>query len=468
MTAAHRVVVVGGGVAGLASAWLLRQQARERGLDLTLTVLEAGREPGGHTRSDVIDGYVCERGSNGFLDNEPATLDLIEQLAMSGRVVAADQRAAKRFVFHSGRMHELPTTPFAFLRSDIVPLKAKLRMALELGVPQKRDDRDETVHDFGSRRLGEGFATYLLDPMVSGIFAGNTRELSLAAVFPKMANLERDHGGLFRALFFRTVERLRQGGPRGGGPAGPAGSLHTFREGMGELTDKLAAELADELRLDSPVTAVVQEGGRFRVQGAGESRLVDGVVLACPAHAAASVVSDLSPPTAKALGAIPFAPVIVACQAVALDQLARPLDGFGVLVPRSEGLRSLGTLCSDRIFPGQAPEGQRLLRTLVGGAHDPSVLDLGESELLTGIEKDLQRLFGLRGAPRLLRRYRHSHAIAQYTVGHLDRVAQAERLEADLPGLTFTGASYRGVSVNGCIKDAFRVADRVLGQLAST
>ncbi|MBW2457707.1 MAG: protoporphyrinogen oxidase, partial [Deltaproteobacteria bacterium] len=234
MTAAHRVVIVGGGVAGLASAWLVRQQARQRGLDLTLTVLEAGREPGGHTRTDIIDGYVCEWGSNGFLDNEPATLDLIEQLGMSRRVVAADQRGAKRFIYHSGRMHELPTTPVAFLRSGIVPLAAKLRMALEIGVPKKRDDRDETVHDFGCRRLGEGFASYMLDPMVSGIFAGNTRELSLAAVFPKMAALERDHGGLFRALFARTVQRFREGGPSGGGPAGPAGSLHTFEEGMGE------------------------------------------------------------------------------------------------------------------------------------------------------------------------------------------------------------------------------------------
>jgi len=337
---------------------------------------------------------------------------------------------------------------------------------MEPFIPARRSGDRETVREFGERRLGRTFARLMLDPMVSGIFAGNTRELSLAAVFPKMAALERDHGGLFRALFAKTVQRLRSGGPRGGGPAGPAGSLHTFREGMGELTSQLAEELGDVVRLEAAVRAVTHEAGRFRVVTPCASIEADAVVLACPAHAATAIVGELSQPTSAALAAIPFAPVTVACQAVAVSDLDRPLEGFGVLVPRSEGIRSLGTLCSDRIFPGQAPEGQRLLRTLVGGAHDPAVQGLGEGEVVAGINRDLERLFGLRGQPRLLASYRHRHAIAQYTVGHLDRVAVTERLETELPGLTFTGASYRGVSVNGCIKDAFRVADRVLAQLA--
>ncbi len=465
MSAPHRVVVIGGGVAGLATGWLIDQQARQRGIQIALQVLEASAEPGGHTRTDVVDGFTCEWGSNGYLDNEPATLDLIDQLGMGDRVLAADQRAAKRFVYHSGQMHELPTKPGAFLLSDIVSVRDKARMALELAVPAKQDGLDETVYDFGRRRLGEGFADYLLDPMVSGIFAGNTRELSLAAVFPKMVALEQDYGGLFRALFAKGLQRLRGGGATGGGPAGPAGALHTFRDGMGELTTKLAVELGALLRTDAPVVSLGHDGGSFSVHLTGDTLEADAVVLACPAHAATDIVADLSGPTARALGEIPFAPVSVACQAIAVEQLARPLEGFGVLVPRSEGQRSLGTLCSDRIFTGQAPAGMRLLRTLVGGAHDPSVVQLSEAELLACVDADLDTLFGLRGRPQALRCYRHERAIAQYTVGHLDRVAVTERLEAELPRLSFTGASYRGVSVNACIKDAFRVADRVLAQL---
>jgi protoporphyrinogen/coproporphyrinogen III oxidase len=455
-----RVVVVGAGVAGLSTAWLVARQVRAAGQPLELIVLESLDHAGGATRSEQLDGYLCEWGVNGFLDNEPATLELVAELGMRERLVRASDASAHRFIFHTGRLHEVALSPVGFLASDIVPLTAKLRMALELFIPRRRDGADETVDEFGRRRLGEAFAQYLLDPMVSGIFAGNTRELSLRAVFPKMVEMEHEHGGLFRALVARTW-RARRARKKIGGPSGPSGVLHTFRDGMGELTTRLASDLGSELRLGLAARSLERTASGFRVHTERGPLEADAVVLACPSHAAAPIIADLAPEVAKAVGAIGHAPVDVVCLGYRLEDLARPLDGFGVLVPRSEGLRALGALASDQIFPGQAPAGHRLLRTILGGAHDPAIAELDQPALEATAEHDLGVLFGPTAAPRFRRVIRHARGIAQYTVGHLERVAAADRLAGELPGLYFTGASYRGVSVNGCIKAAFGVAEQI-------
>ena len=460
MTQPARVVVVGAGIAGLSTAWHVVTQAMRRDRALELTIIEQRPQPGGSTRTDHVDGYLCEWGPNGFLDNEPATLELVRELGLAERLYRASDAAASRFIYHSGQMHEVPLSPPEFLTSDIVPLSTKLRMAMEVFVPSRREDHDETVYEFGQRRLGHAFATLLLDPMVSGIFAGDVRELSLRAVFPQMASMERQYGGLFRALWAKKWQ-ARRTGESVGGPSGPRGTLHTFRGGMGELTDTLATRLEAHLRLSATVVAVEHHDGGFRVRTDSEDLDADAVVLACPSFAAARIVTGLAPEVAQALDDIHHAPVDVACFGYRHADIRRPLRGFGVLIPRSEGIRSLGTLLSDQIFPGQAPPHHELMRTIIGGAHDPGITKLSSDDLEATVQRDLQALFRVTVAPRFRRLIRHARGIAQYTVGHLDRVAKTEALEAELPGLFFTGASYRGVSVNGCAKDAVQVGRRV-------
>jgi oxygen-dependent protoporphyrinogen oxidase len=460
------VVVVGGGIAGLASGHLARELAGEHGAEIDLRVLEASDHHGGSTRTDHVDGYTCEWGPNGFLDNEPATLELVERIGLTGELVAADESSANRYIYHGGKMRRVPTKPPAFLVSDILPLSAKLRMALEVVVPARRNGADETVDSFGRRRLGGQFAEMMLDPMVSGIFAGDTTRLSLAAVFPKMVEMEREYGGLFRALIAKQRAAKREG-TTAGGPSGPNAVLHTFNGGMGRLTDRLAELVGDALELRSPVASVERgSGGRFRVVTACRTLDADAVVVAAPSYAAAAMIEDLDASVAAALSAIEHAPVSVVCHGHPKEHLGDPLDGFGVLIPRKEGVRSLGTLWSDAIFPGQAPPGKRLLRTILGGAHDPEIDGLDAEELHATAVGDHARVMGVRGAPEMRTEFRFTRGIAQYTVGHLERVEKSERLEEALPGLYFTGASYRGVSINGCAKDAFRVAERLVDRLA--
>ncbi len=452
------IVVVGAGVAGLSTAWLISEAARFQNRRINLKVLEAEGRHGGATRTDIVDGYICEWGPNGFLDNEPATLDLVKSLGLEGELVRASEASSRRFIYHTGKMRLVPMTPPAFLVSDIVSLAAKVRMAMEIIIPARMDGVDETVGSFARRRLGKSFAKYLLDPMVSGIFAGDIDKLSLRAVFPKMVEMEREYGGLFRALIAMSKE-AKKTGVKAGGPAGPSAILHTFRLGMGQLTDELASRLKPAIRVDAAALSVEQTDRRFKVRCQGEVHSADIVVLAVPSYAASEIIAGLSGDASRAAGEISYAPVDVMCCGYADEQLSDPLDGFGVLIPRSEGIRSLGTLWSDRIFPGQAPAGKRLLRTLLGGAHDYGIIKSGESELRQITQRDHLQVMGVRGEPLFARIYRHPRGIAQFNVGHIERVARLERLEQELPGLFFTGAAYRGVSVNGTAKDAYRVAE---------
>jgi protoporphyrinogen/coproporphyrinogen III oxidase len=452
------VVVIGAGIAGLATAYLIRRQAREQGREIDLTILESSPRAGGATRTEIHDGYLYEEGPNGFLDNEPTTLELVRQLQLEERLQQADQNANSRYIYHGGAMRNVPMSPPAFLKSDLLPISAKLRMALELVIPAwKANGRDETVYEFGKRRLGRSFATYMLDPMVSGIFAGNVRELSLAATFPKMVAMEAEYGGLFKALLAKKKESRRTGS-KSGGPSGPKGSLWTFRQGMGELTTTLINELQDTLVTSAAVLSINRDEDGFSIKTDDKSWQAETVVVAAPSWAAAQIIEDLSPPVSRALAEISHAPVDVVCQGFRDKSVPRDLRGFGVLIPRVEKIRTLGTLWSDSIFPGQAPNGFRLMRTIIGGACDPGIVKLTEDELQATVQRDLLRVMGISQPPVAQHIFRHPRGIAQYNVGHLARVSQSEKLESELPGLFFCGASYRGVSVNGSIKDAFRVA----------
>lgn len=452
------IVVIGAGIAGLATALYLRDWGRDAGREPRIRILEAQDTPGGATRTTIDEGYVCEWGPNGFLDNEPATLDLVERAGLTGELVKADENSANRYIYHGGAMRLVPSKPPAFLASDILPLPAKLRMALEPLIPAKRNGYDESVASFGKRRLGGTFARLMLDPMVSGIYAGNTEELSLEAVFPKMVAMEREYGGLFKALIAKQ-RAAKKKGTTAGGPAGPNAVLHTFKQGMGSLTARLAEMFADDLTIDATVRTIeTRNGGGFVVRTDSEAIEADMVVVAAPSWAAAEMIRDLSPDVAEAIGEIRHAPVDVVCHGHDEEDLGHPLKGFGVLIPRSEGIRALGTLWSDAIFPGQAPKGKRLLRTILGGAHDTGIESVSTGELHATAHNNHRQVMDVRGEPEFKAEFRHPRGIAQYTIGHLERVAASETLEQELPGLFFTGASYRGVSINGCAKDAQRVA----------
>jgi oxygen-dependent protoporphyrinogen oxidase len=470
-----RIAVIGGGVAGLATALNLLDEAERRQLDIAVTVFEKEEQPGGNLRTLRRDGWQLEWGPNGFLDNEPATLRLVRRLQLDEQLQRSSDAARRRFLLVAGRLQEIPTTPPAFLKSGLLPLPAKLRMAGEFFVPARRDlglaadrpETDETIAAFGERRLGKAFSETMLDPMVKGVFGGEATRLSLAAAFPRMVELENEYGGLFKAMI--ALGKKKKGQEKTN--AGPTGTLHSFRGGMAALIEALAAAVAADSRgrlvTGADVETLNRRGESWEITAGGTAHgPFDLVVDAAPAHAAARHLAGLDSEIAGSLQEIPFAPMAVVALGFDRSQVSHDLNGFGLLVPGKEKRDLLGALWTSSIFSGRAPAGKVLLRCMAGGAGNPAIMGLSDDELTRVICSELRPLLGLQGVPGMVTVIRHDQAIAQYVPGHLARLKEIEERLTGLPGLYLTGSSYRGIAVNACVKQAEALAPKILSPLA--
>lgn len=454
-----RVAIIGAGITGLAAAaWL----EIDHGVD-DLLVFDAGDRPGGKIHTEISDGYTVEWGPQGFLDNAPDTLELCHAIGLDGSLVRADESAAARFILRDGTLRAVPTSPAAFLASDVLPLGARLRV---LGEPfaRARPAGDESVFDFASRRIGPRAASILVDAMVTGVFAGDSRKLSLAATFPRMAAMEAEHGSLTRALMARMLQ-ARRGGRPSAGPAGPGGTLTSFEGGMVRLPRTLSGRLADRLHLGRAITGLERSPNGWRLTSESGDHGADAVLMATPSKTSARLLASTTAAAVEPLRAIETSPIAVVMTSYAdPEAFGKPVRGFGFLVPGGEKTEILGTLFCHCIFPGQAPLDHLLLRTMIGGSRDPEAVAIDDGALLARTRSALAGVLG--GDPEPGRHWiiRWDRGISQYTMGHLDRVAAAEAAARDA-GIELAGSPYRGVSVNDCIRQAraaaARIADRV-------
>jgi oxygen-dependent protoporphyrinogen oxidase len=457
---AVKIVVVGGGISGLATAYALHERSRDANQSNEIVVLEASEAIGGTIATTPSNGFLCEGGPNGFLDSKPHTLALIRRLGLSEQVLIASDASRRRFVMVKGRLHELPTTPGAFLRSGLLTLGGRLRVVCERWVGRAVTAEDETVAAFARRRLGTQAAQRLIDPFVSGVFAGDPEQLSLRATFPRLHELETEYGSLIRASSKLRKER----GPQEGGAAGPGGRLTSFSEGMGTLTNALARALGPCVQCKSPVVSVTRDSDRWTVvTAAGAIESVDCVILAIPAYRAAALLAPLDKALSEPLNSIPYASVAVVALGFHRDAVQHPLDGFGFLIPHQENRKILGCLWTSSIFPGRrAPDDHVLLRSMVGGARAGERVALDDASMVALVRAELDNLLGLEGDPALVHVRRYDRAIPQYTLGHLDRVEALEEACSQWPGLYVTGNALRGVGINDCTREAEEVAVRLL------
>ncbi len=479
---ATRVVVIGGGVAGLAAAYRVRGEAERRSVDIDLSLFEAGPRVGGKIRSYRDGDWLCEAGPNGFLDNEAATMRLVDDLGLRERLLRSSDASRRRFLLRQGSLVEMHMNPVKFLKSPLLSTRAKLRMGMEYFKPARRDSTDESVGDFGRRRLGREFTEVMLDSMVSGIYAGDVDRLSVGAAFPKIVELEQTYGGLFKGMLARQKERRQrlraakreaadrraqeEGAQDRPVQAGPSGVLHSFDEGMQVPIDALAAAVGDHcLRTECGVARIARDSHLEIHLTSGETVAADVVIVALPSLAAAEVLHELVPEATGALRGIELAGVHVVCLGYAADAVGADTDAFGVLIPRREGVRTLGSIFSSSTFTGRAPAGHLLLTNMVGGRHDPAANDLSDEELVAQVRDDLGRALRLQGDPAYARVFRWARGIPQYELGHLDRVARAEGAVSQVPGLYLAGNSVTGVSFNQCILAAENLAQRVFDDL---
>ena len=455
MSETTRIAVVGGGVSGLALGYALRERTRAAGANASVTVLEAEPHAGGHATTLREDGFVVELGPNAFLDRpaEPQTRALVAALGLDDRQVAASPSSRTRYIWFDGRLRRAPAGPPSLIASELLSVGARLRLLREPFVRPAPAGAEESVYDFARRRLGREVAERLIDPAIAGISAGDSRQLAVAAAFPALVEMERSHGSLVRALIAQ-----RPGRP----------TLRSFAGGMGTLTETLAARLGSALRCEARVASVAPAGGGWRVQlASGEALAFDRVALGVAANAAAALVRDFDDALAAPLAEIPFAGLAMVALAYRESDLPRPLDGYGYLVAGDAGLDTLGVVWESSLFPNRAPAGMVLLRAMLGGARRPEVADLPESDLVERARRELARVMGIRAMPARQWVRSWPRAIAQYTAGHLARVARARALAAG-HGLELFGTSYDGISFTAAIASAQCAADRLLGTPRTT
>jgi len=507
--AGPHVVVVGGGIAGLATAYRIWQLAQAGNRPLRLTLLESEPRLGGKILTDRLDHFIIEGGPDSFITQKPAALALCRELGLGDRVVGTNDAHKAVFVLNRGRLVPLPegvllvvpTQFLPFVLSPLISPLGKLRMGLDLFIRRPpalegpNGSRDESLASFIRRRLGREALEKIAEPLMAGIHVADPERLSLQATFPRFAEIERRYGSLIRGML--AARKRRSSSPDGQREAGKEGPRRpppgakttvfmTLQGGLLELVETLAARLeGTSLLTGCRVTQLAPsqpwEGGAGPAVGGKESSSpgtgwrvsledgrtmwADAVILALPAFAAADLVQDLDPTLASALRGIRYVTTATVSLAYRREECSHPLNGFGFVVPTPEARRILACTWTSTKFPHRAPSHHVLLRCFIGGAQREDLAEQEDAALETLAREELRDILGVTATPVLTRVYRWPRGNPQYDVGHLDRVAEMEAMAARHAGLFLTGSAFRGIGLPDCIAQGEATAHRVMAYL---
>lgn len=435
----NKVAVIGGGISGLSTAFLLKR----KGIDVA--VFESAATFGGNLQTIEQGGYTIELGPNSLL-RAPHSIELIRLLNLENDVVAAAPTAKKRYVLWNGKLRALgPTSLF----NGYFSFRTLAKLVREPFLRSKSPEH-ESLADFVERRLGKEILEKAVDPFVSGIHAGDPRDLSIRAAFPKLFEMERDFGSLIVGAFRGKRSKPDQTFPR----------TFSFRGGVRRLADRLVEALGEPaLRPGVQIETIEDRGfGKFEVHG----EEFDAVAVSTPAWAAAELIGSRDADLAKELASVFYPQVAVAITGFRSEQIGQPLDGFGFLIPSKEARPILGTLFISSIFADRAPQGRQLLTTFLGGAQRGKFLDsMSDEAVKETVIEQLADILKIQGEPELFHIKRWKRAIPQYRVGYEEVLAKCEIFEQENRGIFFCSNFYRGISVGDCIKNAFSTADRV-------
>ncbi len=471
---------MGGGIAGLATAFALQEMAGESGLSLTCTLIDADPHWGGKIVTHRVGELLIEAGPDSFLTQKPWALELCAKLGVSDRLMNTNESEKKAFVFSRGRLRELPEGLVVivpsklgpFLKSGLVSGPGMVRMALDLVLPAGQPAEDESLAAFFSRRLGREAFDRLIEPLMAGIYAGDGKQMSLRATFPRFHDLEQRHGSLIRGILAG-----RNAGRPATGPGTPTRSMFvTLRGGLGTLVDTLVAKVkagGATLMAGQKVTTLrVQADSRgrqgYELRLASDAVLsVDAAVLATPAYVTADLVRSLSPDGADLLSRIPYASTATVSLAYERAAVGSSVTGFGFVVPRVEGRALLAATWSSLKWDHRAPASKVLVRCYLGGVGRETMLNGDDDTLVQVVRRELLSMAGVSAEPLYTEVNRWPLGMPQYTLGHLERLTKIEKALGEHEGLYVTGAGYRGIGIPDCIKDGTETARRVIRQLST-
>jgi protoporphyrinogen/coproporphyrinogen III oxidase len=467
------VVIIGGGITGLAAAYSIQEQARKNGQSVAFVLIEADERLGGKIQTHQVDDFTIEAGPDCFIRQKPWASDLCLRLGLDDELMGTNDHQRKVYVLNHGRLAQLPdgvmlivpTRMMPFITSSLISWPGKIRMGLDLFIPPFRGDADESVGDFVRRRLGREALEKIAEPLMSGIHVSDPEEQSLLATFPRFRNIEKKHGSLIKGMLAERRNAARNHKPSVSPSKVPATIFVSLRSGLGKLVETLEAHLTDG-RILRGVRAVGLEqinGEMYRVSLEDGTQLdANAVVLATPAFVSADLLAGLTPRVSDALRAITYVSTATISLAFRKSDLHRPFMGHGLVVPKKEKRKISACTWTSFKFNNRAPDDNLLLRCFIGGPGHEDQVDLPDQEILELVRAELKDLLSIEAEPVLWRIYRWHKANPQYSVGHLDRVRAIHAQLGKLPGLYLTGSAYEGVGVPDCIHQGEQTAQKVM------
>ncbi len=479
-----RIIVVGGGVSGMAAAHRVVELAAAKGVPIDLRVIEAREQLGGSLVTNRHDGFLIEAGPDSFITQKPWGLALCKRLGLTDEIIPTNPACRRTFVVRKGKLHPIPEGFLLLAPSRIMPFvtsrlfswPGKLRMGLDLILPAKDhgQDGDESLASFVRRRFGREALERVAQPLVGGIYTADPEKLSLRATMPRFLEMEAEHRSLILGMRRGAKAMARAAKGRAKGQSVDSGARYSMfvslASGMSRLIDVLRSRLpGGSVRTDAPVTRLVQSGGQWQVFLAdGTSESADGVILTCPSYGSAELVRPFDPALADDLASIDYASSATMSLAFRRDDVHNPLDGFGFVVPAIENKTLIAVTFNSVKFAGRAPDGWVLMRAFLGGAMQPEVYDMGDSQLEQAVLRDLRDLLGIEAPPRFVELYRWPKSMPQYPVGHLQGVADIHRRLTSWPGLAIAGSAFGGVGIPDCVHSGETAAESVVTLLASS
>jgi len=465
-----KLIIIGGGIAGLSTAYYAQKNIP----DAQITLLEASDNWGGKIATDRVtfdDGdFIIEGGPDTFLATKPWGVALCKELGLGDRLHGTNPKSKNTYVLHKNKLQPLPdglammipTNIPSILKSQLVSWPGKVRMGLDFLLPSQNGQHDESLGEFVSRRLGREAYENLIEPLMSGIYAGDGDQLSLRSTFPYLHDLEHKYGSLARG----ALKMRQQMAARGQSTQGSRSAFLTPTTGLAEIVEKLVETLTEngtDLQLNTPVSRVTRHETLYHVElDSGETIESGSVILATPAPVSGSLLASFDPELATVLESIHYASTATVTLAYRQSDLSRPLDGYGYVIPRREGRRALACTWTSTKFPHRAPDGYALIRVFVGRAGQESDIPWNEAGLLDLAREELELTLGVTAEPLVSRVFIWESAMPQYNLGHPEKLAQIDAAIEKHPGLALAGNGYRGIGIPDCIHSGELAVEKIL------
>ena len=450
-----KVVILGAGISGLTTAYLLHKDGYD------VTVLEKKDKVGGSIETVSENGLLFDRGPNSALETTPLIAQLVEELDLKEQFVYANKEGNKRYILRNNQLHALAMSPPAFIKSKLFSAKAKLRLMKEPFVGRSQDGYYQSIAEFVTRRLGQEFLDYAINPFVAGVYAGNPEDLSVKSAFPKLYALEEEYGG----LIVGTIRSIRKRKKRKE-QSKQSAKMISFKDGMKVLPEAITSHLGNRVKLNTEVVSIKKTSdGNYGVtykEGEQSLTLLTDIVLSTiPAYTAAELFGHFDDGLNKHLNAVYYPPVLVLYLAYNKDEIGQPLDGFGFLIPSKEEKSFLGAIWSSVIFPNRADENTASFTLFIGGSRNPGFVYDDEEELIKTVRHEFEELMKIKGEPVHLAKRFWEKAIPQYTIGYVEHENYFDHFEKDNRGIFLSGNYRGGISVGDCIKNAEFVLNKI-------